>query len=68
MLSIIGYMIHEMLMEWVLGFYQILYFALSCNFLKFWHLKQAISRKFDIFKNYLIPTECEKGITIYMIR
>jgi hypothetical protein len=68
MLSIIGYTIHAMLVDWVLGFHQILYFALSCNFLKFWHLKQAISRKFDILKNNVIPTEPEKGTTIYMIR
>jgi len=61
-------MIHAVLVDWVLGFHQILYFALSCNFLKFWHLKQAISRKFDILKNILIPTEPEKGTTIYMIR
>jgi hypothetical protein len=53
-----------MLVDLVLGFHQILYFALSCSVLKFWHLKQAISRKFDILKNNLIPTEPEKGTTI----
>jgi hypothetical protein len=52
MLSTIGYMIHAMLVDLVLGFHQILYFALSCSVLKFWHLKQAISRKFDILKGY----------------
>jgi hypothetical protein len=53
MLSIIG---HRTPMDWVevgklMGFHQFLYFCLLCNFLKFWHFKHIISRKYDIYKN-----------------
>lgn len=43
-----------------LDFHQILYFTLLCNFLKLRQFKQIISRKSNIFKNYLITVEPEK--------
>jgi hypothetical protein len=43
----------------LLGFNQFLYFAFPCNFLKFQHFKQIISRRFEILKNNLIHAEPE---------
>jgi hypothetical protein len=39
-----------------------LYFTLLCNFLKLRQFKQIISRKFNIFKTYLITVEPEKAL------
>jgi len=44
----------------ILGFHQFLYFFLPCNFLKFWHFKKNILKKFDILKNNFIATKPEK--------
>jgi len=54
------------MMVWLLGFHQFLNFVFPCNFLKFWHFKQIMSRKLGMLKNNLITTKLE-NVLWYLI-